>query len=474
MKYIKLFENHSNYEDFVSGGTMEKPNVSHCVEENEVHYSQKKLSDEYLTFEILSDGVITWRHTNRSASSLTISYSLDDGKTWSDIESTYSGETFNVSNGDKVLFKGTNIFYSTPVTVESDGFTDIISVPHTFSGSTASFNIRGNILSLFYGDDFADKKTYIHVDAIIGTTQLMPEIFGHTNVVSAENLLLCDDLWIEYIYEGMFYGCTSLTTPPKLPFTTLTGSCYNNMFRGCTSLTVAPELPATTLANYCYQGMFYGCTSLTVAPELPATTLANRCYQNMFASCTSLIMAPELSSLNLSYACYDGMFRDCRSLTTAPELPATTLASDCYSGMFSGCTSLINVPELNAEVMESACYRRMFKGCTSLVNGPSSLGSVIDGGNCCEEMFSGCTNLENIPELPAPVLSQYAYIGIFKSCPKVNYVKCLATNITAGSCTANWLNGVASNGTFVKAASMSSWTRGVDGIPNNWTIQDAS
>ena len=34
-------------------------------------------------------------------------------------------------------------------------------------------------------------------------------------------------------------------------------------------------LPATTLANSCYLNMFYKCTSLTTAPELPATTLAN-------------------------------------------------------------------------------------------------------------------------------------------------------------------------------------------------------
>jgi hypothetical protein len=34
------------------------------------------------------------------------------------------------------------------------------------------------------------------------------------------------------------------------------------MFRGCTSLTTAPELPATTLASNCYHGMFQGCTSL--------------------------------------------------------------------------------------------------------------------------------------------------------------------------------------------------------------------
>lgn len=39
MDYLKLFENHSEYETFVSGGTMVKPNVSHCVQENEVHYN---------------------------------------------------------------------------------------------------------------------------------------------------------------------------------------------------------------------------------------------------------------------------------------------------------------------------------------------------------------------------------------------------------------------------------------------------
>ena len=29
-------------------------------------------------------------------------------------------------------------------------------------------------------------------------------------------------------------------------------NCYTNMFDNCTSLTTAPELPATTLADYCY------------------------------------------------------------------------------------------------------------------------------------------------------------------------------------------------------------------------------
>ena len=36
------------------------------------------------------------------------------------------------------------------------------------------------------------------------------------------------------------------------------------MFNDCTSLTTAPALPATTLANCCYDFMFNGCTSLHV------------------------------------------------------------------------------------------------------------------------------------------------------------------------------------------------------------------
>jgi hypothetical protein len=60
------------------------------------------------------------------------------------------------------------------------------------------------------------------------------------------------------------------------------------MFLNCTSLTTAPELPATTLAEICYYYMFQGCTSLTTAPELPATTLANQCYESMFSGCTNL------------------------------------------------------------------------------------------------------------------------------------------------------------------------------------------
>ena len=78
----------------------------------------------------------------------------------------------------------------------------------------------------------------------------------------------------------MFHGCTSLTTAPELPATTLANQCYYNMFYGCTSLTTAPTLPATTLVSNCYSNMFYGCSKLNYIKALFTTTPSNSYTQN--------------------------------------------------------------------------------------------------------------------------------------------------------------------------------------------------
>ena len=121
------------------------------------------------------------------------------------------------------------------------------------------------------------------------------------------------------------------------------GYCYMCLFQNCSSLTTAPELPATTLKASCYQSMFENCTLLTKTPKLPATTISTWCYYFMFKGCTSLTTVSQLPAITLQDICYAGMFENCTSLTTSPELIATTLASYCYSAMFRGCTSLNNI-----------------------------------------------------------------------------------------------------------------------------------
>ena len=128
-------------------------------------------------------------------------------------------------------------------------------------------------------------------------------------------------------------------------------------------------------------------------------------------------------------------------------LPATTLTDYCYYQMFAGCTGLTAAPELPATTLTVGCYNFM---------------------------FYGCTGLTAAPELPATTLAQDCYNSMFGDCTSLNSITCLATDISASDCTTEWVLSVASSGTFVKAASMSSWTTGVNGIPNGWTVIDAS
>lgn len=227
----------------------------------------------------------------------------------------------------------------------------------------------------------------------------------------------------ERTFYRLFSNCSGLTSASKLKLPSNTTTlCYYCMFENCTSLTTPPELPATTLAEGCYTGMFWGCTSLTTAPELPSTSTNTiyewglGTYQLMFACCTSLTTPPELPATTLGIGCYVNMFAGCTSLTTAPLLQATTLNYSCYDGMFAGCTSLTSAPDLPATTLKTSCYSEMFRGCTSL-----------------------------------------------------NNIKCLATTL-ATDCTKNWVEGVSANGTFTKNSSMNSWSTGVNGIPNGWTI----
>lgn len=296
----------------------------------------------------------------------------------------------------------------------------------TDSGATwNSIANSGTTSSVNSGQTIMFKASGLTPNAFNGIGNLVPSAASKVqgNIMSliyGDNFMGQTTLTTDNTFLGLFSDCTGLTSAENLilPATTLTEFCYDSMFKGCYNLTVAPELPATSLTTQCYASMFWGCESLTTAPVLSATTLAQHCYADMFYDCISLTSASELPATTLTYGCYSHMFYGCTSLTTAPVLSATTLAERCCEMMFLGCTSLTAAPVLYATTMKSQCY---------------------------DYMFSGCTNL--------------------------NYVKCLAQQ-TSWPYTTSWVDGVASTGTFVKDAN-TTWPSGVNGIPNNWTIQNA-
>ncbi len=252
--------------------------------------TQHDYSQDYLTFRILTGGTIGWKAYGNLTK--TIEYSINNG-TWTTWTSTSDGATITVQAGNLVRLKGTAYPYATSKSAYSG-----------FEGGTATYDIEGNIHSLIYGDNFAGTTT------MPNNSYMFCSLFKKSNAISAENLIL----------------------------------------------------PATELKNYCYRALFSWCTTLTTPPTLPATTLAQGCYWYMFEQ---------------------------SAITTAPELNATTLVQECYGHMFEGCANL-------------------------------------------------------------------------------NYVKCMATNISATDCKADWLKNVSSTGTFVKESN-TTWPSGASGIPSNWT-----
>lgn len=221
-KYLKRFSSVAEYE----AATFDKPNVSYIDETEAVMYNpyvppSPSYDSQYLTFEAIESGTFKF---NGNA----VSYSLDNGTTWTSLASNTDSPTVN--SGETIMFKAT---------LPSEG---------TFS-STGRFNAMGNIMSLLYGDNFS------------GQTSLSGK---------------------DYAFYNMFSGCTGLTDASNLilPATTLASNCYREMFRGCTSLTTAPTLPATTLENNCYYAMFNGCTSLSGITCLATDISAFSCTFN--------------------------------------------------------------------------------------------------------------------------------------------------------------------------------------------------
>lgn len=199
---------------------------------------------EPLTFEILSDGVITWK-SESSTNNKTIQYRKNNGS-WISITSSTSGTNISVTTGDIVQFKGNNNQYGT-------GGTSSV----TFDQSTCSFNVYGNIMSLIDSENFANVTT-------LSGSFNFNKFFVGRSVVNAENLVVPFTNATQNCMEGMFYGCTTLlTAPKKLAATSLSSECYKNMFWGCTSLTATPVLPAQWASRECYFQMFYNCRSLT-------------------------------------------------------------------------------------------------------------------------------------------------------------------------------------------------------------------
>lgn len=315
--------------------------------------------DQYLTIESLVDNnVIKWKNSSSSGVLKHIYYSTD-GDIWRGEFSSYNGATLATLNtGDKLYLKADHI---------TGSWND-----HCMFTASGQYNVYGNLLSLIYMDEFADKSS-------IDSTECFIQTFNSTPVVSAENLVI--------------------------PITAVPDSGLRELFISCTSLVSADISYIQSAGKYSMMNMFKGCTSLE-SIKLPSSEL----------------------TLN-TYAFYNA-FNGCSNLATDIVLTLSGGYSSVCQTMFSGCTSLKKVT-LNitstADLGVGSAFNRMFYGCTGLENAYFNFyGNLTGTGSTCKEMFSGCSSLSYIKAMPKNI----NFSGPGSSLPTCNWVSGVAANGT--------------------------------------------
>ena len=411
-----------------------------------IKQKNKEDNTPYLTFQADAAQTLTL-----SKAVATLEYSVDGGE-WNTLGTTTV--TFGGKNGDLRL-RGKSS------TGTANSTSDYAQIEF---GTDAAVTCTGDIRTLV---DYGNYTTANTQNARFG------HLFHGCSTLTTAPELPATTL-ADRCYEYMFCECTNLITTPQLPAESVPTAGYYHMFEKCSSLTKAPELPAMTVGSAGYNTMFAECTNLTNAPELPATTLeGENHYACMFMNCTSLIKTPTvLPSMVATTNCYANMFDGCVKITSAPKLPATTVSLWCYDDMFRGCVSLVNGPdELPATKLAPQCYSYMFSGCKNLKKAPKLPATELTE-QCYIGMFGGCTSLETAPELPATKLVSYCYKGMFAGCNKLNTIKMYATDISAAYCLENWVQDVSPTGIFTKAKGMTSLPTGTSGIPTGWGVKN--
>lgn len=250
----------------------------------------------YFTIESLQDSNAIRMQRSKTPNNPTLSYSLDDGETWT--TTTISGTvTFaTINTGDKIIFKGNNTKFASAWDT------------YNYFNATKQFKVYGNIMSIINGDDFKENSEFNS-----SSTHHFAGLFRTTYIVDSSNLIL--------------------------PALTIYSSSYNGMFRGATALQYGPQMLATTpTGTEACSSMFEGCINLEEPIEINFTTLAKQCCFRMFCmNRTAKITTPKM--------------------TKSPILRCTEGAEDCYKEMFEGNGNLNEITcLLTSEISATAIW----------------------------------------------------------------------------------------------------------------------
>ena len=418
-KYIKLFDLHDEYVDYIEDNDKILPNVSFCEDSEDVHYNPMP-SVVKLTF--------TLNQTGRERISLAGS-GLD---VFGILEN--SAYTDGLSNVKSIKIDGVEIDMENDITKE-----EILSWPDEFliegyfydftttGEHTIEYTLKtpntGSLMCALFGDIQIDSQhfysgitdasvefdnVYICADSSFAYSSAITSVngsvrkigkkafYGDANLESVD----IDDNLIR-IYDSAFMGCDSLSQV-SLPETLL--EIEDDAFKGCTSLPVegniryadfcAVEAVNKTLTSYVikedtkfiHSEAFKDCENATTI-NMPEEVIG--IGYMAFAECRNLtghLMLPSTLKYIGAYA-----FHNCENLTGSIVIPNTM--NIINNGVFSGCSSFTNLVIPNTIVSIGNDTFNYCQGLTGTLEIPNSVETIGDAA------FRDCIGFTGVPSI---------------------------------------------------------------------------
>lgn len=517
------------YEDFMGDITLTVEytdnHTPHYISERSITFTFKGLHREVeqANFSIVNNGTgslnVTWE-CETPIHTFNVDYAIGDIS--DDVE--YVNRGLNYTNtttfSDVISIPAGKALYLHSDVMEQWGDKEQSSSYRFKITGHSDLSLAGDILSLIRNKKMTKDYTFANLFQSLNciTVPKMPRnlsvgcfqyMFRYATIQTLPDDMLPATSLPPHAYQGMFRDA-NISKMPILYATNVGEESCREMFYMSEVQDVSNEIHFYNIeALGCFE-MFFCCNNITTPPDISGIKfVTTESLLGMFRGCGNLVSDAIFASDITIYGSrsFQQMYNDCRSLTTVHKFEFNSkLTESCCYQMYMGCSNLVNVPEdmlTNPEWGEFA-FGDMFINCTSLQNTPKFTHTTIPTG-LCMSMFIGCTSLTSIPELPADYVPDYAYVnmfqrctgitsavlpattvanensyaGIFDGCTNLSYVKMMSLTGAGGSGTlnfGNWLNDVASTGTFVMNPNATydvDASRGKNGIPEGWTVVTA-
>ena len=281
--YLKKFENHTQYDNYINGSGAILPNVSICTTEGDVHYNP------YVEPE------------------------------------TRVVAKFNVTDTSSPTPIGYNQYTSGFSEIEIDGVETAVTSAYTFT-TTGEHTVKYTLTDPTSIGNYAFRScsSLISIDIPDGVTSI-----GNSAFENCSGMTTCTiGDGVTSIGSQAFYNCRSLTS---IVIPNSVTSIGGSAFQYCYSLTnVTIPDSVTSIGNYAFEY----CSSLTSCTIGSGVTSIG---ERAFASCTGLTSVNIPSGVT---SIGQGAFYDCRRLTSI-AIPDSATRID--NEAFATCSSLTSV-----------------------------------------------------------------------------------------------------------------------------------